>query len=551
MKYIKHMLLFFLLVILTLNLNGGFWIKAIWGGQGQLIYDEKSGNFFSFDWFFSIFDITGKVHFWGGFSIHPQVLVLEKTIRLDDETFSSIGRMVKWPENTTSGSFHIIRFNQDRVILFSKEIKKDEDFGLVDLLQLDDKIKVIGRYEDENNKKYIVILTFSENGDLLKSKILHGEGNHYNLEFWDSNCVKIDAVHYGIIINGNFEENNNWYNGVLFIELNKEDEIKKSKFYFDIKQDCWYFNQIIKKDSDAGFSILLEGDYYNETDINNRYRLFFLKLDSDWNMKWSKEYNMGLEYDWIYPVDFFEDQGGFTVGINSTLKINGEDKEKPILLKINQNGSPAWCKKYSAEDSYSEGLMGITGVPNVGIVMSNNAISGENWVGAHIYLLNQDGDVPGGCSIPEKVTVEDNTKIFYKGTIIKDSLKFSDFNLSVEDGRAGLWTESSGGTIESFCEYQTMWGKVTIIIERSMLGGYYINKINFSADPMITPYITKFKIYRKFEADDEYVFVLEVVKEEGKTDYEVEVKPVYSKSYTYKIVAVNSDDEVVDIGIPY
>jgi len=547
---LKYMLLFFLFVFLTLNLNGGFWIKALYTDDGQLIYEKNSGYFFSFAWNYGIFDITGRVYMNGGFQKTDSTqMPLSKTIRLDDETFFGFGRRHEWDPTENSWvrvSLHILRFNQDGEVLFSKEFNEDEDFDITDILILDNKIKVVGRYEDKNNKKHIVILTLSENGNLEKSKMLFCEGNHYNLDFWHSNCVKIDADHYGIVVNGNFEENQyQWYNGILFIKLNRDDDITRAIYYFDQKGGCWYFDQKIKKDADSGFSILVQGDYWDEDDISTRWRLFLLKLDNDWNLKWSKEYTLRWNYA---PVDFFEDQNGYTIGLRTKHEINGEELDKPVLLKIDHNGKPVWCKKYSVNDSCTEYLQGITGLPNGGMVMSNWGGIGDSYYGGYIYILNKDGEVPGGYYTPKNLTVEGNNKKFHEETIRNKNFKFSDFNLLMEDIDARYIRYDIGNSVrETFCEYLNIDGDVTIIKERSLFGGYYIHKINFYADLMILPYINKFKIYRRSTGD--YDFISDIAKVEGKTDYEVTFESIFSEISDYKIVAVNSADEVVDIAV--
>ena len=100
MKKFKQMLLLFLLVFLSFNVYGGFWIKAIWVADGQLIYDGKNGYFFLNGWHNNIFDISSKVYLRGFFhSIGSSYdMPLKKSIRLNDATFFSFGERYELDE---------------------------------------------------------------------------------------------------------------------------------------------------------------------------------------------------------------------------------------------------------------------------------------------------------------------------------------------------------------------------------------------------------------------------------------------------------------------
>jgi len=542
MKKGKYLILIVLASSITLNLNGGYWSKKIDFDNEQIIFEEKSGCLLNFGWDFAIIDLTGYVYTRGMFK-ESERFRLTKTIILEDESFCSFGQL--YENGQVTNRYTILRFNRNGDILFSKELKLDEeDLKLIGLLQINNKIKIIGRYEEENIADYMVIFTFSINGDLQSSKIFDTYGNYhvnqYDLTSW-CNCVKMDSNHYGIITSGWFGKGNDYYHGILFLELNTNDVVTRSKWYYiDTNiRDCWYFNSLIKKDTNGEFSIFSEADYGQSEKY--RYRFFFLKLDKNWNLEWSKRYTPEWEYEGMWPFDFFKDKNGYTIGINKNYKINDEWRNRPLLFKINDNGSILWCKTFNFEDYKSQLIEGLTTIPNGGLVLN------INW--GHVSILNQNGEVPGGCPVYERVSMKEDQVKFYEESWGSGNIVLSNLNASVVDNDITLATLGCGGVIKTFCEYPTIEGEGATIEERSLFGGYYIHKINFSIDSMILPYISKFKIYRG--TGGVYDFVSDIVKVGGKTDYEVEFKPVYSGASTYRIVAVNSEDEVVDIGVIY
>lgn len=546
MKRYNLLFLFFFLLFFVLNLNGGYWIKKIdvQSGQyfGHFFYNKKNGTIFSLREKFIIFDITGKVDLFGYF-IHEstaQTVQIEKTVILDDSTFFSIGHSNFHSTDPKAHKYYILRFNQFGEVLFSKELKVDaisrDRWGL---LRFNNKIKVVGDYTDNVDKDYKVILTFSETGALLKSKILNCNEDYYTLSASEQyNCMKTDSDQYIIVKSGSFKKDNNWNEGILFLKFNKNDEIIESKFYY-VKKDDKYFeyfqSPVLKKNSDKGFSILStkQRNYFEKK--NSMCNISFLKIDSKYNVKWSREYTLEMDYLQLDPVNLFEDNAGYTLSLSS---ITETMNDSPALLRINKNGNYLWSKKYNAGGLDREYLRDLIKLPNGSLAMSTG------W--GYIYILDDKGDVPGGCNVIEKVSVKTSIMNTNEETVNKNIFKYSNINIFTDETDIRFFKESDSRE-NTFCEYLTMDGELKIIEERSIFWGYFIHKIKFSVDSKTSSYISKFKVYRKNHSDKNYVFVSEILKEEGKTSYNVEFAPIYSKNYTYRVLAVNSDDEVVDM----
>lgn len=543
MKKYKYLIFFFLFISIISGLYGGYWIKKLYTIDGQMIYDEKNGCIFSFGYGLGIFDLTGEVLKKGIFYTKDMEYIVrpEKTIRLEDGTFVSISPFEN--DNTQGSSYIIFRFNQNGEILFSKVLNVNkENFNLSDLLEINDKIKILGSYNENNQPTSVLLFTLSKNGTLLKSKNLYFNNNY--LHGHPPNFLKLDSNQYGIIHTGNFGEE-----GILILIMNNNDGIKSSKIYYVNNLHGHFFGAMIKKDKNGEFSVFFgKNECIDNNCENQKHTNCFLKLDSNWNLKWSKEYTVGWSYDWIWPIFLAETKNGTVLGINPGKQIEDMFQGDPVLIKINQTGQIEWSKKYSTDEEFHYNhVRDLIALPNGGMIMSV-------WnIGSYKFLLNENGEASKDCIYHEKTSTNVKNIQFYEKTLAIGNFKISDFNISIEDldvifEKDPDFPFGGGGIPNIYCMYKPIEGEVNFIEERSMFSGYYVPKINFSVDPMILPYITKFKIYKKYMGED-YVSVSEITKEEGKTNYEVELKRQYSKNYNYRIVSYNSNDEVVDISI--
>jgi hypothetical protein len=546
MKKEKFLILLFFILSIVLKLNGGYWSKDINFNSEQVLFERKSGHLLAFGYGYTIFDLSGMVDTRGYFRDN-NTFQLTRTIKLDDGSFFSIG----FGQN--GGKYGLLRFNRDGNVLFSKEFNMDKkNFYLINLLQLEDKIKIIGRY-DEDTSRYVVIFTLSMDGMLLNAKVFNGggifRGSYYCLDADAcTDCVNIDSNHYGIISPGYFYKVNEYkhYHGILVLKMNSNDDVIISKWYYTDHLDLlyYYYDTIIKKDTDEGYSILAQG--YHSVETNYQSRFYFLKLDKNWDFIWSKRFTPECEYDSMSTDDFFQDTTGYIIGINKYYEISDQPYWRPLIFKINNNGSLLWCKTFNFEESNTQDIDGMTALRNGDFILLS-----DGGHGSYVNILDQNGEVSGGCNIYEDVAmIEDNMK-FDEENWGSNSIVPSNLSVSVEDTNVNFYGTSSNGIAATLCEYLTIEGQVSYFEERSMFAGYYILKLKFYVDPMILNNIATFKIYSKY-LDEDYILLSEIVKEEGKKDYELEIKPFFSDfyRYRYKVVAVNSEDEVVDMAIP-
>lgn len=536
---IKNTILFliFLFLLFLLNVNGRYWIKrfdSFSAGQiyGTMIYEKKSGDFFCFDGYFSVFDITGKVDYFGDFEIDTgKSFQPYDAIRLADGTFVAFGTY--WNNNLGPQGYYILKITRDAQVLFCKEFRDNLSgywWDRTELLFHDGKIKVLYKYDDQNENNSLRISTLAEDGTLLGSKILDLEVDNFWVSASHVSSLKVDPDSYGVILTGRTEINNVWYEGILFLILNKKDEVIDSKWYYfkDGQNSDGYYNHKTKKDSDGGYSVLMGK--------NNTDTIGFIKTDGERQLKWSREYKLVLDSDeTVSPVNFFEDSTGYTIGC--TIDDPVQDRYfSPVILKIDNNGNSMWAKKYYNDGFQYEWLTDIIKLVDESTALASN----------HFYILDKNGEVPGKCEIPVQIAVESKEMIVHEANPGTKNFKISNLDLSLEDVNIRFNMHNTSGA-DTLCEYLTMEGEITFIEERSIFMGYLIHRIDFSIDPKIAPYISKFKILRRAVPGENYLYISEIPKEEGKASYEIEFKPLYTRSCWYLIQAVNPEDEIVDM----
>jgi len=517
------------------------WIKRFErfsAGQiyGQMVYDEKSGNMVCFDGYYSVFDLTGKTYRFGRYEFDSiesfQPYHAEK---LDDGTFFSFGTF--WTSNHGPDGYYIFRAALDGTIRFTRELK-DEGQGNwwtdTDLMRHDNKIKIVYRFNDSHDDDFLRISTLSENGTLVSSKLLSISEDHFNIEGSGFALFPIDIDHYGIVANGQFINKNEWLDGIVILTFSSDDKIIGSKWFYDPHWDTsqiqshGYRNLIITRDDDNGFYILARKE--------NTETICILKIDTEWKLKWSKEYILEFADGWnLKPVNAYLDDNGYTAGIT----IENESKIHkfyPAIMRTNKNGNPVWAKKFHHPDLQFGYLTDIIKLPNGGMCLAAN----------YFFILDANGEVPGGCNFPEEIAFGHREVAFLSCTPDISDFILTNSSLLIEDVNFTFRGDNSDNG-DTLCQYETLKGEAVFIEERSLFAGYLIHKINFTVDPVIMPFISKFKIFRKSISQTDYLFVSDITKEAGKTSYTIMFTPMYSSNFTYKIVAVNSKDEVVDI----
>jgi len=167
--------------------------------------------------------------------------------------------------------------------------------------------------------------------------------------------------------------------------------------------------------------------------------------------------------------------------------------------------------------------------------------------GEHVfYLLNGLGETPGDCSIIHPVNITSES-INFKGESYPSS-RIEILNVSIEMETDIISSAPSIPDVaHTYCIYNTMKGQIEFIEERSIFRGYLIHRLSFTLDEHLPSQASKFKVFRKSVQDSDYQFVSDLNREEGKSTYSVDYKPLYSRDYTYKVVAVNDKSEVLDL----
>lgn len=533
MKNKKFLVLLILFVCISLNLKSDFWIKTIPIPTGQLIVDHLSGDIYILGDGFSKIDLTGMVHFTGQFHTDlNENITLKKTLMVDNESFYSRGFYNK--PGTEETRKYFLRYTRKGEILFAKEVGINErEFLVPELLMLNDRIKVI--YRDENEYKlFLKILTFSSNGNLLQSKKLEIDDKNNNFNSHHYNCVKLDPDNYVIVIHGTNVDKTGFY----LIQLNKYDDIQKSKFCYYKTSYGWYGDLIIKKDKDNNFTILMKREECQEIHCPNEsrtYTLCLLKIDSDWSLVWSKEYRPKQDYKSLSLGDIFQDEAGHVIGFNKYLESENGPLFNTLLLGIDNNGSVIWSRQSSAQGSQYQHFMGLVSLP-VGIGLTCHE--------SRYYLMDRDGLIPGSCPIPVNVEMNGQDINFSIKSINGDIFKLSGISISVTDTDI-RFTNSSNSDSNPICHYPTMEGRLKSFGERSMFAGYNVDKIGFTVDSRILPHIKKFKIYNQLHTDQDYVYLAEVNSQQGITNYRMEFQS-YGQT-KYKIMAINANNQVVDM----
>lgn len=542
MKESRFLIFFLLLILASANLTGEFWIKHLNAGNRQLMYQPKSGAFLALIPEYTIFDISGTIIRQGIFKRgNREWIELQDSTSLDDGSFFSLAYSYD-ENNEIAGYYKIIRFSWFGDVFFVKGLRLNTNlFQLRYLLQVGDKVKLLG-YEDPGNLiGNIVLLNFTKEGELLDFR--RSGLNIKTGRFYSSNLalIKTDANHYVVIKTGDSRGNNGLYKSIFLMKFTVDDDLVMIKCYYN--PDIWggqYEALTVKEDPDNGYTLLmLERKEENGT-ISRIPHL--LKFNENWQLCWSRKYQADTQLPWIKNTHLLPGQDSYTIGLSKRVTVNGDDYAHPVLIRTDRNGTVTWSKKY--EYAGPQGIYGILGLNNGGMLMTVQ--------NRYFYLLDGSGEVPGHCTAVNDIYIGGSETEFIESPIDDFSLNTSFIPGKTTTDYNGFFydydvSENSGG--ETFCQYLTLQGEFNSVIERSRFSGYQVHIVRFSVDPAIAPYIAKFHVYRKFTGSfSDYEFVSEIARETDKTEYEIEYRPfVLGKTYyNYKIIAYNQKDEIID-----
>lgn len=541
MKKSVFLLFFALLIIASFNLTGEYWVKHLAAGDRQIRYEAKTAAFLSLNPEFTIFDIKGNIFRQGIFKRgNREWLELQNTISLDDGTFFSLAYS-RDENNEIIGYYKITRFSWLGEVLFVKGIKIDPQlFQFGQLLQVGDKIKLLG-YEDPGNLiGNMILLNFTKDGELLDFRRLGlnvKAGRYYSAE---STFIKTRDDHYIIIKTGDIRVGNTLFKGIHLMKFAGNDELVISKSYYNPDLLAGNFETpVVREDPQNGYILLLV-ERISENETITRFPHLF-KFDENWQLQWSKKYLAGIQLSWLKGVHLLPDRDFYTIGLNKKVTNGVETYSTPVLMRTDGSGVVSWGKTY--EYGGYRGISDLLTINNGGMLMSTH--------NKYFYMLDSSGEVPGDCTVVQEISFESSETQFTEKPLENDRI-ITSFVPGKTTDYTGFFYEydpSEIGGDETFCQYPILQGDFYSVIERSRFSGYHIHRVSFSLDPGVVPFIAKVHVYRKFSDEvSDYEFISEVVMVENQTDYQVEYSPfVLGKSfYNYKIMAYNQDNELVD-----
>ncbi len=524
----------FFLIAAEAGLLAGYWIANDCASDQQLILEPESGTFLAFRPEFSIFDIHGSLLRQGTFHEPDGALIeLEDTVKLADGTFFSLAFMYN-EASQIADPYKIIRFTRDAEVLWVKRLSIDRNlYHLRRVCAVGNVLKVLGAVH-QNGQDRIVILTFSMEGELLGTKTSRLQGDDYRNWSGDIEVTGVDDMHYSIVQCGGNRDGQNAFYGALLLKLDVNDAVVLSKMvFFDGAPDTVF---------DIADVEYKDGEYHLLA-LENKTAYFF-KLDSNGQPLRTKRYDVGprIELNWdchIRKVD-----NGYWFGLSTEPEDDGDlGSCEPILVRTDIYGNPLWSKQYDYAGYH--GIFSFQPMPGEGLFFGTN--------GRTFYMLDQNGDVPGGCQVYQPISV---TAVDVHPTV--NNLTAADVQWSASPSLTietieGEYVDDSGCdgfAGDPFCRYDTMTGNLDTIIERSLFMGFVIHVLDFSIDPIIASYVEKFEIYRVTGSGDlQQVMMTEA--QDGKTAYHVELgadNPLDAASVTagYRVTALDSSDAVID-----
>ena len=541
MKKSGFFVFFVLLLFTSVNLTAGFWVKQLNAGNQQILYEARSGMFLSLKPEYTIFDIKGTIYRQGVFKRgNGEWIELQETISLPDNSFFSLAYSYdEYGEKI--GYYKIIRFSWFGDVLFVKGVRVNTRlFQLGKFLRVGDKIKLLG-YEDPGNLiGNVVVLNFTENGELLDFRRFCL--NIKSGRFYSSNAafIRTDADHYLIIKTGEIRVGNDLFKGIHLMKFTVDDDLTMIKSYYNPDILGGHFESpVIQKDPESGYMLLLVERTNDDGKITHTPRL--LKFDENWQLKWNRDYRTDTPLVLLKDTHLLPGQEGYIIGLNKSITVNEEPAARPLLIRTDRDGVLSWSKKY--EYGGTRGICDILKLNNGGLLMSAHD--------RYFYLLNGSGDVPGSCSSINQISFTCGTTEFIEKPITNDRVTTSLIPTGTTDYN-GFFDEYEivgNDGAETICHFPVLQGEFDTVLERSRFSGYLIHRVRFSVDPAIAPYISKIHVFRKLsDPTADYEFVSEVVKVEGQADYEIEYRPfLLGKSfYNYKIIAYNQDGELID-----
>ncbi|MCK4765132.1 MAG: hypothetical protein KAW12_23235 [Candidatus Aminicenantes bacterium] len=593
MKKSGLLILFLLLVLAAAHLTGESWIKQLDAGDQQLFYDAKTGTFLSLRPEFTIFDIKGKISKQGVFLRgNTAPIELQETIRLDDGTFFSLAFMYD-EENTIVDLYKIIRFTREGEVLFVEAISlKPHIFHLRYLLQVGDKIKLVGFEDPGNQIGNIVVVTFSKEAKLLSARRLGMrpvDGRFFSLE---TALTAIDSDHYVIVKSGGVRVQGTIYQGIFVMKMSGSDVVENIIGYYDplslsdlyetpvfVKRTAsvpgeeepagylknktrfssefsWDFSS---EEEDGGYTLLML-ERKTELDGITRNRTPMLwKFTADWQLLWVRQFQSDAQISWNRDAHLLAGAAGYTIGLSKRITTTNAETgaeeilAEPVLVKTDLDGAVLWAREY--DHSGPDGIFSLLSLNNGGMLMSTNS--------RYFYMLDGEGAVPGGCAVHRQVSMSGSGRSFLEKAVPAASVIPADIPVHMPNYHGFLreYDLSEGSAEEIFCQHFTLQGEYDSVIERSMFWGFNVHRVQFSVDAALAPYIAKFHLYRKFtgSAEDEeseeaeeneadYEFVTEITGVPGQTEYDIEFRPFVlgKEAYRYKIFAYNQEDELVD-----
>ncbi len=267
---------------------------------------------------------------------------------------------IQWSKTYDYKSGHNIDFSHDGGFFFTNSIEgivKIDNQGAVQDVWRPDSTYVYSVYNNAQkcNEGYIIIGTINDDKIKVILKKLDNQGrqewkkyfsreNYIDYEgaeihFQDEGKIVKQTRDNGYILLSEGLESDSFYFD-SYIWLVKTDPYGKKEWDHEIGVDSGYI-KAIHQTSDDGYLVA-----YNEYDDYDRDSGILLRLTSDGQRIWKKEYDELLEY--VLPAD----DGGFFIGGNIYSRYNLTQNTSQ-LKKVDKNGDEIWKKTFHYESAGS------------------------------------------------------------------------------------------------------------------------------------------------------------------------------------------------------
>ncbi len=321
-----------------------------------------------------------------------------------------------WNNNSNTSDAFILKVDNNGIIKWSKSYgtQNGNEF-LYQIIEKPEKgyLSVGSKAGGGVLNNAIYIISIDSLGNLLWSKTYNTNGDV---------CGYISSVKNGNYLLNGANDNNNIYSGFLMnFDINGNPNWIKN-YHTNI---TGAFNNYIPT-KDNGF--ILSGGIIDSTQDRD---LYLLKIDSNYNIQWSKKYSYG-KYDYLDKVIQTTD-GGFIILANTL--ISPTNKEI-VLIKTNETGQIQWSKRIG-RNSEDEAIL-ITQLSDSGYLLIGKTTDSFN---TYTYPIFIKTDFQCNTCFSDTITFTDAIINSFVSSFtfnistgsIPDTITFSEINASTFD----------------------------------------------------------------------------------------------------------------------